>query len=498
MARTPTSFSAGRRWGIFFSVMISILAMASLVVMLNYLGARHFMRFNWSAKTSRPLSQPTINLLDSITNEVKVTVYYDKSDNLYNDIADLLNQYHLVNPKISVQTVDYVVDTSAAIQVKDRYNLGSSKDKNLIIYECNNQVQITSGDNLANYTIDAAQDDSQPDASGQSQIKFNRHVAQFDGEAKVDADLIRVTGPALKACYLTGNGELPLEHLGQDGYDYASFAVALADNHISTRSLMLTGTNAIPADCNLLIIASPRYALAPEEQDKVRQYLADGRRLFVLFNNYTYEHVTTGLETILADWGVRVGNDTVKDDDNMAAGGGLAIMNFNTNHPCVSPLVGSRLLLYPPRSLVPVKVATPTGQDAPSVAILATAGPHAFVSRNGSQYPEGNVPVILAVEKKNVTGVRQLGTTRIVVTGDSFFLTSAYIDGEANRDFAELAVRWLLDQSQSMGGVPPRTVTEYKVTLTHAEMTSIRWIFLGAMPGGILLLGGLVWLRRRH
>ena len=49
-------------------------------------------------------------------------------------------------------------------------------------------------------------------------------------------------------------------------------------------------------------------------------------------------------------------------------------------------------------------------------------------------------------------------------------------------------------------GVPARSglLIEYKVTMTHAQMTSIRWIFLGAMPGGILLLGGLVWLRRRH
>jgi hypothetical protein len=25
----------------------------------------------------------------------------------------------------------------------------------------------------------------------------------------------------------------------------------------------------------------------------------------------------------------------------------------------------------------------------------------------------------------------------------------------------------------------------------------LRWLFLGGLPGGVLLLGGLVWLRRR-
>jgi len=28
-------------------------------------------------------------------------------------------------------------------------------------------------------------------------------------------------------------------------------------------------------------------------------------------------------------------------------------------------------------------------------------------------------------------------------------------------------------------------------------MTRLRWLFLAGMPGGVLFLGGLVWLRRR-
>jgi len=502
MARTnpPTSFSAGRRWGIFFSVMISILAVASLVVMLNYLGARHFLRFSASAKTSQQLKPPTLSLLNSITNDVKVTLYYDKTDGLYEDIAGLLNEYHLANPKISVQTVDYGVDTAAAFQVKSRYGLASSEDKNLIIYECNGQVVVTSGDLLANYAVEATPDEAQPATPGQPKMKFNRHAVQFDGEGKIDVDLIRLVGPPMKSYYLVGNGEPSPEVQGEGKFDYSGFVGALADNHISTTTLSLTGTNIVPADCNLLVIASPRYPLAQEELDKVRQYLADGGRLFVLFNNIQVEPVLTGLEPILADWGVQVGMNVVKDPENTAAGGLLAVVNFRTNHACVDSLVGSQLWFYPPRSISVGQAAVAQGQDPPSVVPLAWAGPRASVSIGGSEYPAGGAPLIVAVEKKNVKGVLQRGTTRIIVTGDAVFLSKGYIDlpGSANHNFAELAARWLLDQTQLMAGVPPRDVVDYKVTLTHAQMMSIRWIFLGAMPGGILLFGGLVWLRRRH
>ena len=33
--------------------------------------------------------------------------------------------------------------------------------------------------------------------------------------------------------------------------------------------------------------------------------------------------------------------------------------------------------------------------------------------------------------------------------------------------------------------------------MTQSQMTQLRWLFLAAMPGAVLFLGGLVWLRRR-
>jgi hypothetical protein len=38
---------------------------------------------------------------------------------------------------------------------------------------------------------------------------------------------------------------------------------------------------------------------------------------------------------------------------------------------------------------------------------------------------------------------------------------------------------------------------EYQITLTRTQMHGAVWVLLGALPGGCLLLGLLVWLRRR-
>jgi hypothetical protein len=40
-----------------------------------------------------PLSPRTVNFVESITNEVKITVYYDKEEPLFSTVMDLLNEY---------------------------------------------------------------------------------------------------------------------------------------------------------------------------------------------------------------------------------------------------------------------------------------------------------------------------------------------------------------------------------------------------------------------
>ena len=61
----------------------------------------------------------------------------------------------------------------------------------------------------------------------------------------------------------------------------------------------------------------------------------------------------------------------------------------------------------------------------------------------------------------------------------------------------ELAVDWLLDRTQVLGQIGPRAIKEYKFTMTQAQMISVRWILLAVVPGVIMLLGLLVWFRRR-
>jgi hypothetical protein len=46
-------------------------------------------------------------------------------------------------------------------------------------------------------------------------------------------------------------------------------------------------------------------------------------------------------------------------------------------------------------------------------------------------------------------------------------------------------------------GVGSKPVDEYRMLVTEGQMRAAQWLLLAAMPGAVLLFGGLVWLRRR-
>jgi len=88
----------------------------AVLVMVNYLSRDYCWRFHVSTHTRIELSPRTVGLLKSLTNRVTVTLYYEKDNALYSTVTDLLNEYRLVNPRISVLSVDYTRDLGAAAE----------------------------------------------------------------------------------------------------------------------------------------------------------------------------------------------------------------------------------------------------------------------------------------------------------------------------------------------------------------------------------------------
>jgi hypothetical protein len=250
----------------------------------------------------------------------------------------------------------------------------------------------------------------------------------------------------------------------------------------------------VPVDCNLLVIAGPRTAFSNLELEKIDRYLSQSGRLLVLLN-YSSIQEPTGMEDILKQWGVNVGFDVVQDPKNTTSGQDVIVYNFS-QHPVVNPLTRLALQLILPRPVSRVDWQNPPA-DAPKVEELAFSGPDSVLVGERGEMPH-SYPLMVAVEQNPVKGVANpRGMMRMIVVGDSLFLGNHQIESVANRDFVGYAVNWLLDRPTLLEGIGPRPVTEFRLIMTRAQQRNACWLLLGALPGSILMLGGLAWLRRR-
>jgi hypothetical protein len=480
------SFSTSHRLGIGFDRLLRTLLVLAVVVMANYLAAKFFHRFYLSSQTRVALSSRTESVLRTMTNTVNVTLYFDRKAEFYPDIAALLNEYRAKNKGISIRTVDYLRDAGEAEKVKAQYKLAAAADKDLIIFDSGGQVKMMAGDALVQRTLE--------EVPNEKEREFRRKPISFSGEKVFTAMLLALQNKQpLKAYFLQGHGEPSLEDAGDFGY--LKFAAALQQNYIAVTNLELLGDSPVPADCNLLIIAAPAAPIHELELQKIDQYLTQGGRLFVLFS-YASLKRATGLEPVLQRWGVQVLPDIVQDAKNTVTGQDVVVRQFG-QHPVVDALAQMSLQLVLPR---PVKKITRANAppSAPQVAELALTSPNATLAAERSEAPQ-SYPLIAAVEQKPATGMAALrGNTRILVAGDAIFLGNHYIEGgPANRDFLNSAANWLLDRPQLVEGIGPRPVTEFRLSLTKHQQLQIRWLLLGALPGGVIFLGWLVWLVRR-
>lgn len=494
---TPSrpSFSPAGKWLTVLHLLFLVALVLSVVVMLNYLGQRYFTRLQLSARTRVQLSPMTVNLLHSLTNRIRITIFYDKTDPMYTTVEEMLGEYHRQDGNLTVRTLDYLRDPAEAQKLKSEYKLGGNADKNIVVFDSGLGVKIVQGEQLSKFVLEEVPNDKERE--------FRKRPTEFFGEKLFTGALLAVTTPCLNAYFLQGHGEPRLD--SNDRLGLMKLKLVFEQNRIAVQPLWLEGTNGVPPDCNLLVMAGPTDHVDDSELNKVDDFLSHGGRLLVLFTMSSLDPTTdqdvTGLDKWLAKWGVAVGNGIIVDQEYyLGSPGNIVVREYDRKHPVVNPLLDSRLQMICPRAVGALKSAA-SGADAPQVQELAftSAKSASFgASRKRQNATPQRYPLMVAVEKGALqSALTQRGATRLLVVGDSTCLGNLCIDAGANRDFAGYAANWLLDRGDLLRGVGPQPINEYRFLMTKAQAQSAEAVLLGAMPGSALLLGVLVWLRRR-
>ena len=139
-------------------------------------------------------------------------MYYDREEPSYSTIVALLNEYRYTNPRISIETIDYLREAGAAQRVKGQYQASFPSTTNVVIFDCEGRVKTVDGNVLTQYTLEAV--------PNEKQREFRKKPVAFQGEKMFTGALLAVTSSKpLNAYFLQGHKEHRLDDTDEmEGY----------------------------------------------------------------------------------------------------------------------------------------------------------------------------------------------------------------------------------------------------------------------------------------
>jgi ABC-type uncharacterized transport system involved in gliding motility auxiliary subunit len=299
--------------------------------------------------------------------------------------------------------------------------------------------------------------------------------------------------------FLTGHGEGTIK--GKERSDFSDAAQVLRGMGHLAKELELFKTGSIPSDCSLLIVPSPLRSLDSRELEEINQYLDGGGSAFIMVDPGD----SPELKKFLFLWRVAIGDNLVFDASSKLYGADFSKVvtsDYSLAHPVTKEF---RLpTLFPGvRTVSPAKEGRKNVKVLPLVWSSQQSWAETSVHENElPRYDEGidkKGPVSLAVgiSPFHMETKKDLKEgARMVVVGDSSFLTNAFLHSFGNLDFYLNAINWLV-QEEHLISIQPQTVkTGFELDVRKWQLSfypTIILIFLLA-----LFTGGIVWWKRKR
>jgi ABC-type uncharacterized transport system involved in gliding motility auxiliary subunit len=474
--------------------LVEIVLLTAIVVLLNYLGARHYLRSDWTRGHTFLLSDKSQQLIRALDKDVEVIVFLQPSgeyaNDLYSDVHELLERARKYSPRLHVEYVDIDRELERTAMVGKKYKVFEDDLRDgVIVVASGEQSKFITREELAEYDWAAAQP-NQP-----------APMKAWKGEAALDQALEAVTDEhAPNVCFVSGHGEPSIESFAAG--DYGDFAEELRRDHQLPRAITLD--RGVPGDCDVVVLAGPQQLVPAADVIELSKYLERGGKLLALIgptlDAEVSRFVDVGIEPMLERWGAALGRDVVVDEPRLRGSVvAFAVTEGYDEHPITRGLHGRRTLWTDTREVRPVSKpgidARPLVHSSDAswgetdLAIYRAAGEARF---DPARDAKGPLALGVAVERTAGTGKG----ARLVVLGSDELPGNRELLAY-NRDLLLSSLAWLEARTPKIA-VGPRPTEHLHLSLDDRQLSRVFLLCVILMPLLALLVGGGVfWLRRK-
>lgn len=455
-AETVKAVSSRRSTRMGANSVVMVLLFIGIVSIVNFLAARHSMRWDLSENQNFSLAPQTHRVIRSLPREVKITVFTREKDPGYQTYKERLDSYRQASAKIAVEFVD------PERQPKLAQSYGITRTDTAVFESGAQTIRVTN-----------------------------------PSEAELTGALIRVSKDDKKRIlFLEGHGEPSTDSRDRTGFSIAKEILGKQGYEVGTLSL-LTQTS-VPDNTSIVAIAGPRKPMTPEELDRIRAYVEKGGHLLVMVDPDSEAE----LNPLLKHWGAALGPGVLVDFQDRLAQGEPTVLLVRTftEHEITQDLTAA--VLFPLARHVTFDEQA--GKDWDFVQLART-------SPNSRAVLKASGRIIALDEKTDIKGPLAMaaalapktppaeGKARpaIVVIGNSTFATNAFVNFPGNSDFLLHTAAWLA-QDRDMIAIPPRDQAVRPFVPNPVQERTLLYVQVFFLPAVVLVAGVNVWRKRRR
>lgn len=442
----------------------SLLLLISLLGAFSYFSHRFNKTFDLTEEGINSLATQSVDILKTIQHPATISVFF-KGDKLSQQtlvakqqITEVLTLFKQQNSYIKVSYVDTY--KNPVLSEKSLSNLQDKNKKDLFVF--------------LNY-----------------QGRKIRVEEPFN-EEKFSLAFIKARKTAVKEIYLlVGHGERDLNDDGPSGLK--AFDQYLKESGFILKQWSFAQQGVPSVQPSLVLIIGPRSPFLPAEISWLTQYLSKKKGHLLVALDPKDNH---GLNSFLKNYGVIFNNDFIVSQMGLVYGGytkALGVL-FDKKHPITKRLTNARQILPAFFEKASSLSLTPEASEKLDISYLVKSYEKSFsIPELTNQAAVKNLQALtigLEVKDKTDKGFR------LVIYGDSDFLSNRYLQDGANKDLLLNSVVSLLGQEELIT-IRPKQPKGTKISLTRYQKAGFI-IFVVIWPLLFLMTGLWLWYRKRE
>lgn len=481
------------------SIVLTVIVIL-LVMALNWVFGMVEDSFAWSVDLSYnqkfSISDQTREVVQGLDQDVKIyTLLQENStSSLSTMIEEMLTRYKALG-HIQVENLDIVANPTAAA----RFQTG---DTELSV----NSIVVTNADE-SKFRVISSTDmyDREYGYDSNYQMKLTKN--DFIGERAVTSAILYVTSEDTPNVYLLqGHGEVAYENL-------AHVTEALSAQNYEPSALELSDSSVELGSGDVVMVIAPTGDLTDEEYDMLKAFMEQGGRLYYATQYGVTAEALPNFTALLNLYGLSVDQGLVVED--VSASGryyrqqlmlmpNIALTNEEGDALDITKGFDDSSYLVLPQSQA---IRTPEMKQSGIVYTdVLTTSDKAYIKSNVNENTtidkqatdeSGTFPIAVAADKTNYDD--ETLTSRVFVVGNAYFLASeSYFTAYDNTKLLISPMEWLVNRDTSVY-VPSKSMGSYTMSIPDNTTYQILTLtVIVAIPVIILLVGFVVWRRRRH